>query len=286
MARSSPASSNRPVEPRPIAGSSDPSRAGRPHADRPLSGRRAVVTGGSRGIGAAVALELGVLGADLVLIGRHRPSLQATAGRVRGAAGVAVTEIACDVTDEAAIAKLARELAGVSILVNNAGGAESAPFGKTDPGLWRRMIDLNLTSVYAMTRAVAPAMLAAGWGRIVNVASTAGLKGYAYVSAYVAAKHGVVGLTRALSLEFARSGVTVNAVCPGYTDTPMLDAAVATIAAKTKRPADEARAQLAEANPMGRLVTPQEVAATVGWLCRPDSSSVTGQAIAIAGGEI
>lgn len=286
MARSSPASSSRPAEPRTIAGSSERLPIERSPTDRPLSGRRAVVTGGSRGIGAAVALELGHLGAELILIGRSHPSLQTAADRVRGETGAAVTEIACDVTDEAAIARLAAELSGVSILINNAGGAESAPFGRTDAALWRRMIDLNLTSVYAMTRALAPAMITAGWGRIVNIASTAGLKGYAYVSAYVAAKHGVVGLTRALALEFARSGVTVNAVCPGYTDTPMLDAAISTIAAKTKRPADEARAQLAAANPMGRLVTPEEVAATVGWLCRPETSSVTGQAIAIAGGEV
>ncbi len=286
MARSSPASNSRPAEPRTIAGPPDRAHSDRPHADRPLSGRRAVVTGGSRGIGAAVALELGLLGANLVLVGRSRPSLQAAARRVRGATGVDVAEIACDVTDEAAVARLAAAADGASILINNAGGAESAPLAKTDAALWRRMIELNLTSVYALTRALAPAMIAAGWGRIVNIASTAGLKGYPYVSAYVAAKHGVVGLTRALALEFARTGVTVNAVCPGYTDTPMLDSAVSTIAAKTKRPPDEARAQLAQANPMGRLITPQEVAATVGWLCRPDSSSITGQAIAIAGGEV
>jgi NAD(P)-dependent dehydrogenase (short-subunit alcohol dehydrogenase family) len=273
MARSSPASHSQPAEPHPIA-------------ERPLAGRHAVVTGASRGIGAAVAQELAHLGADLTLVGRSLPALRTAASRLRDQAGVRVSEAACDVTDAAAVAKLARELAGVSILVNNAGGAESAPFSKTDPELWQRMIDLNLTSVYAMTQAVAPAMLTSGWGRIVNIASTAGLKGYAYVSAYVAAKHGVVGLTRALALEFAARGVTVNAVCPGYTDTPMLEGAIANIASKTKKTAAEARAQLAAANPMGRLVTPEEVAATVGWLCRPDSASITGQAIAIAGGEI
>jgi NAD(P)-dependent dehydrogenase (short-subunit alcohol dehydrogenase family) len=202
-------------------------------------------------------------------------------GRVQG--------LAADVTDEASLSALfarAATFGAPAILINNAGGAESAPFGRTDPALWQRMIALNLTSAYLASRAAAPAMVAAGWGRIVNVASTAGLKGYAYVSAYVAAKHGLVGLTRALAVEFARSGVTVNAVCPGYTDTPMLDGAVASIAAKTKRSAEEARASLAAANPMGRLITPQEVAAAVGFLCLPSSASITGETIAIAGGEV
>jgi NAD(P)-dependent dehydrogenase (short-subunit alcohol dehydrogenase family) len=148
------------------------------------------------------------------------------------------------------------------------------------------MLDLNLNSTYLMSRAFAPAMVKLGWGRIVNMASTAGLKGYAYVSAYVAAKHGVVGLTRALAVEFAKTGVTVNAVCPSYTDTPMLETAVANIVAKTKRSPEQARAELAATNPMGRLITPAEVAATVGFLCRPDSGSITGQAIAVAAGEL
>src|SRR5258708_5292834 len=264
------------------------SRPGSPPSpsDRPLSGRHAVITGASRGIGAAIAFELARLGADLTLVARGLPALRTIAGRLRDQTGARAAEHALDVTDDAAVAKLAGALQAPPILVNNAGAADSAPPARTDGALWRRMLDLNLTSVYAVTRAVAPAMIAAGWGRVVNIASTAGLKGYPYVSAYVAAKHGVVGLTRALAVEFARTGVTVNAVCPSYTDTPMLDGAIAAIAAKTKRSTEDARAQLAASNPMGRLVTPQQVATAVGWLCRPEAASITGQAIPVAGGEI
>lgn len=255
---------------------------------RPLAGRHAVITGGSRGIGAAIARELARLGADISLIARNQAALAETARSLK-VAGTRVQDIAADITDEAkaaqAMADAAAGLGAPAILINNAGGAESAPFARTDPALWRRMIELNLTGAYLCTRAVAPAMTAAGWGRIVNVASTAGLKGYAYVSAYVAAKHGLIGLTRALAIEFARTGVTVNAVCPGYTDTPMLDGAIEKIAAKTKRSADDARASLAASNPMGRLITPDEVAAAIGYLCLPAAGSVTGATLTVDGGE-
>ncbi len=259
-------------------------------AARPLAGRHAFITGASRGIGAAIARELGRLGADLSLVARGTAALGELGEDLRGSNACRVGEIAADVTDARAIAEaVARASAAFgppSILINNAGGAQSAPFARTDTGQWRRLIELNLTSVYLVTHAVAPTMLAAGYGRIVNVASTAGLRGYPYVSAYVAAKHGVIGLTRALAVEFARTGVTVNAVCPGYTDTPMLDTAIANIAAKTKTTAAAARANLAATNPMGRLIRPEEVAAVVGWLCLDAAASITGQAVAIAGGEV
>ncbi len=256
----------------------------------PLAGRHAVVTGASRGIGAAIARELTRLGADVTLIARRSGALQDFARQLRDESGRDVVALPADMTDAravgAAFAEAKQRRIAPLLLINNAGGAESAPFARTDAALWQRMLDLNLNSSFLATRAAMPAMIEAGFGRVVNIASTAGLRGYAYVSAYVAAKHGVIGLTRALALELAKTGVTVNAVCPGYTDTPMLEAAVATIAAKTGRGTADARAQLAQANPMGRLVQPTEVAAVVGWLCLPQAASITGQAIAVAGGEV
>jgi NAD(P)-dependent dehydrogenase (short-subunit alcohol dehydrogenase family) len=223
------------------------------------------------------------------VLARGRAALDALAPLLAEAGAREVHTLTVDAADPEALARVlgaaAHALGPVAVLVNNAGGAESAPFARTDMALWRRMFALNVDSAFAATHAVLPGMQAAGWGRIVNLASTAGLKGYAYVSAYVAAKHALVGLTRALALEVAKAGVTVNAVCPGYTDTPMVDAAVREIAARTGRDEAGARAALATANPMGRLIRPDEVAATIGWLCTRAAGAINGAAIPVAGGE-
>jgi 3-hydroxybutyrate dehydrogenase len=252
---------------------------------RALDGRHAVVTGGGRGIGAAVAEALAREGARVTLMGRDEAQLKEKVETLPFGRAVR-----CDVTDEASVAaafaEATRAFGPVTILTNNAGAAESAPFVRTSLELFRRMLDVNLIGTFLCSRAALPDMLEAGFGRIVNVASVAGLKGAAYVSAYCAAKHGVVGLTRALALETAAKGITVNAVCPSYTDTGMARRAIANIVETTGRSAAEAEAELVSKNPQRRLVRPEEVAATVLWLCAPGAEAITGQAIAIAGGEV
>jgi NAD(P)-dependent dehydrogenase (short-subunit alcohol dehydrogenase family) len=244
------------------------------------------VTGGGSGIGAAAAAALAGAGADVTLIGRTGDRLESCRTRLGEPHAIEIADVADAAAVASAFERAAARLGPVAILVNNAGSAESAPFLKTDAALLDRMLAVNLKGAFHCTQAVLPAMLQAKEGRIVNVASTAGITGYAYVAAYCAAKHGLVGLTRALAREVATSGVTVNAVCPGFTDTELVARSVDTIAAKTGRSAEAARAELAKTNPMGRLVTPEEVASTVLWLCLPESRSVTGQAIVVAGGEV
>lgn len=251
-----------------------------------LAGQHAVVTGASRGIGLAIASALAAGGARVTLVGRNPDTLAAAAENV----GHGARARAADVTDEAAITgaleQAAREAGPVTILVNNAGGVDSKPFKRLTADDLRASLDLNLMSVFHASRAVLPGMLERGTGRIVNIASTAGQKGYAYVSHYCAAKHAVIGLTRALAVEVAKSGVTVNAVCPGYTDTDLLRGSVDTIQAKTGLSREQALAQMLAGNPQGRPVLPEEVAAAVLWLCGPGAASVTGQSIGVSGGEV
>ena len=255
-------------------------------ATKTLQNRHALVTGGGQGIGAAIARLLVAHGANVTVLGRKLETVQALAAEHPER----LHAVSADVSDpeqvQAAFADARQRFGPISILVNNAGQASSAPFLKTDAALWNQMLAVNLTGTLLCTQAAVPDMLSAGWGRVVNIASTAGLTGYAYVAAYCAAKHGVVGLTRALALEFAKKGLTVNAVCPGYTETEIVRSSIANVVAKTGRTEAQARAEFTQGNPQGRLVQAEEVADTVAWLCGSAASAITGQSIAVCGGEL
>jgi NAD(P)-dependent dehydrogenase (short-subunit alcohol dehydrogenase family) len=253
-------------------------------ASQALMGKHAAVTGGARGIGAAVTRALVAYGAKVTMLGRREAPPPDLAGNPH------LHYIQADVCEPGPLFRAFHSACAgfgpVHILVNNAGQGRSAPFLKTDFALWRSMMQVNLDGAFHCIHAVLPGMLDAGWGRIVNVASTAGLTGYAYVSAYCAAKHALVGLTRSLALEVAAKDITVNAVCPGYTETEMLEQTIDGIVAKTGRTPQQARAELIARNPQKRMVRPEEVANAVAWLCLPGSEAVTGQSLAIAGGEV
>jgi NAD(P)-dependent dehydrogenase (short-subunit alcohol dehydrogenase family) len=246
--------------------------------------QHALVTGGGRGIGREIASVLMRAGATVTVLGRHRATLDEVV-----AAGSAHFAVVADVADQDAVSAAIAEAAArqpIDILIANAGAAESAPFGRSDAALFKRMMNVNFMGVVHAVQAVLPSMREKRHGRIVAVASTAGLKGYAYVSAYSAAKHAVVGLVRSLALELATTGVTVNAVCPGFTDTDLLMVSIDNIMKKTGRSHEQAVAELAKHNPQGRLITPAEVADAVLWLCGEGAGAITGQAIAVAGGEV
>jgi 3-hydroxybutyrate dehydrogenase len=249
-----------------------------------LHGRTALVTGGGRGIGAAVARRLSAAGARVVVTGRTEAEILAVAGEIGG------LSLRADLGDRASFYAMLEELAGaverVDILVNNAGIAESAPLSRVSDESWDRIMEINAAAPFRLCRALVPAMARAGWGRVINIASNAGVSGYRYTTAYCASKHALVGMTRALAVDLAPTGVTINAVCPGWVDTRMVEEATQRIADKTGRTADEARQALAAMSPQGRVLEPGEVAHVVAMLCSREARGVHGQAIVIDGGQV
>jgi len=250
----------------------------------------ALITGASRGIGEAIALAFARHGVkNIGLAARTVPDLEGVAERVR-AEGSAAHPVRCDVTDpgsiNAAVEEVKAKLGAVTILVNNAGAASSHKFVGHDDALWQRMLDINLSSVYYVTKAVVPMMVEARWGRIINIASIASKVGGPYIAAYTAAKHGVLGLTRSLANEFIAQNITVNAICPGYVDTPMTDYGVANMVERTKRSEQEIRAALERASPQNRLMTPEEVAHVAVMLLSENARGITGQGINVDGGQV
>ncbi len=257
--------------------------------DLPLRNRRAVVTGASRGIGRTIALALAEAGADVAVSARSQAPLEELAGEIRemGRRSLAVP---CDVTDPEQVARLAQTVldawGGVDILVNNAGAAGSHKFLNHPDELWHHMLAINLTSVYYVTKAFLPPMVEQKWGRIINIASIASKTGAKYIAAYTASKHGVLGLTRSLAMELVEHNITVNAICPGYVDTPMTEANIANIAARTGMSLEQVRRTLENMSPQKRLITPEEVAALTVYLAREEARGITAQAINVDGGTV
>lgn len=244
-----------------------------------FKGKRVLITGGGSGTGADLARGFAETGAEVVIAGRRKDVLEKVAGTSR-----AIHPIVADVTDESRVKALFAEAGPCDIVIANAGDAASAPMARTSLADWNAMLAVNLTGVFLTFREGLALMN--GWGRLIAIASTAGLKGYPYVAPYVAAKHGVVGLVRALALEVAAKPITVNAICPGFLDTGMTERSIANIMEKTKRSREEAMTSLTRSNPQGRLIAPQEVTAAALWLCGPGSEGINGHALAISGGEV
>jgi NAD(P)-dependent dehydrogenase (short-subunit alcohol dehydrogenase family) len=245
-----------------------------------LTGKRALVTGGGRGIGAACARELAAAGAKVVVCGRNRADLDVLAQELSGDA------MAVDLLDRDATDRFLAQVGSVDILVNNAGAAESASLEKTTDELWDRIMELDATSPFRVTRALVPAMIKAGWGRVINIASNAGISGYGYTVAYCAAKHAMVGFTRALAIDLARTAVTINAICPGWVETALADQAVARIAEKTGRSLGDAKKTLEGMSPQRRMIKPEEVAHATVMLCADNARGIHGQTLVIDGGAI
>jgi len=245
-----------------------------------LAGKVALVTGGGRGIGAAISRALARIGARVIVCGRRKSDLDAIAREIGG------TAIECDVADRAATDRMLGAVGPVAVLVNNAGIAESASLDRTTDEIWDRIIEVDVTAPFRLTRALVPGMVKAGWGRVVNIASNAGVTGYGYSSAYCAAKHAMVGFTRALAIDLARTNVTINALCPGWVETNMVEEAVTRIAAKTGRSAEEARTSLAAMSPQRRMISPEEVAHAAVMLCAHEARGIHGQTLVIDGGAV
>ena len=257
---------------------------------KPLKGQHALITGGSRGIGAAISNALAALGANISLLARDNKTLKIQSDHLESEFGVKVFSASTDITNEKEIEssfkKSVNTNGAIDILINNAGIGKSMPFHKMNLEFWKTTLDLNLTGTFLCTKQVYDTMRERGYGRIINISSTVGLRGYPYIAAYTASKHAVIGLTRTLALEAVKKGITVNAICPGYTETDLVSEAIDSIAKTSGRDKINIKTELENMSPMGRLVTPEEVAESAAWLCLPSSASITGQAIVIAGGSV
>jgi NAD(P)-dependent dehydrogenase (short-subunit alcohol dehydrogenase family) len=257
---------------------------------QPLKGQHAVVTGGSRGIGAAISNALAALGANITLLARDLSKLKQQCEYLENEFNSKVFYARTNIILESDIATsfndAVKSNGPVDILINNAGIGKSCPFHKMDIDFWNSTLTLNVTGTFLCTKQVYDTMRERGYGRIVNISSTVGLRGYPYIAAYTASKHAVIGLTRSLALESVKKGITVNAICPGYTETDLVLEAIDHIVETSGRDTADVKSEIENMSPMGRLITPQEVAETAAWLCLPSSSSITGQAIVVAGGSV